>query len=374
VTLTPTELTKAERQLQHEIGEFLDVRLPHGSYEPSLGMPGISDPEFSRDLGARGFLGMAISRQYGGGGRTAVERLVVVEALLARGAPVGYHWFADRQSGPNIERYGSESQKQRYLPAIARGELSFAIGMSEPDAGSDLASLRAKAEAVDGGWVINGTKLWTSGAAVATHIVALLRTSEDKHAGLTQFIIDCDTPGVTISPIPFIDGSRDFCEVAFLDVFVADEHRLGPIGDGWKQNTGELVLERGGVDRWMSMFPILEGWAPTAAILGDLALADLGLLTARLCGLRGMSLAVARLVDAGESPTGEAAMLKEMATRFEQDCVEMVCRHLGRAPDLVSAEPLEALLARAILVSPSWSIRGGTNEILRTIIAKGLGY
>jgi 3-oxocholest-4-en-26-oyl-CoA dehydrogenase alpha subunit len=93
-----------------------------------------------------------------------------------------------------------------------------------------------------------------------------------------------------------------------------------------------------------------------------------------LCGLRGMSLAVARLVDAGESPTGEAAMLKEMATRFEQDCVEMVCRHLGRAPDLVSAEPLEALLARAILVSPSWSIRGGTNEILRTIIAKGLGY
>jgi alkylation response protein AidB-like acyl-CoA dehydrogenase len=374
MTLTPTELTKAERELQQEIGEFLDVRLPHGSYEPSLGMPGISDPEFSRDLGARGFLGMAISKQYGGGGRTAVERLVVVEALLARGAPVGYHWFADRQSGPSIERYGSESQKQRYLPAIARGELSFAIGMSEPDAGSDLASLRAKAEAVDGGWVINGTKLWTSGAAVATHIVCLLRTSEDKHAGLTQFIIDCDTPGVTISPIPFIDGSRDFCEVAFLDVFVADEHRLGRIGDGWKQNTGELVLERGGVDRWMSMFPILEGWAPTAAILGDLALADLGLLTARLCGLRGMSLAVARLVDTGESPTGEAAMLKEMATRFEQDCVEMVCRHLGRAPDLVSDEPLEALLARAILVSPSWSIRGGTNEILRTIIAKGLGY
>jgi 3-oxocholest-4-en-26-oyl-CoA dehydrogenase alpha subunit len=373
MTLAPTELTKAERELQREIREFLDVRLPPGSYEPSLGMPGISDPAFSRDLGARGFLGMAISKKYGGGGRTAVERLIVVEALLARGAPVGYHWFADRQTGPSIERYGSEAQKQWYLPAIARGELSFAIGMSEPDAGSDLASLRGKAQDVDGGWVINGTKIWTSGAAEATHILGLFRTSENRHAGLTQFVIDCNTPGVAISPIPFIDGSRDFCEVAFRDVFIGDNHRLGPVGDGWKQNTGELVLERGGVDRWMSMFPILEGWAPTATTLGESALADLGLLTARLWGLRRMSLALARLVDAGQSPTGEAAMVKEMATRFEQDCVEMVCRHRGNAPDLISEDQWESLLARAILVSPSWSIRGGTSEILRTIIAKGLG-
>jgi alkylation response protein AidB-like acyl-CoA dehydrogenase len=373
MTLAPTELTSAERELQQDIREFLDVRLPPGSYQLSLGMPGIFDPAFSRDLGARGFLGMAISKTYGGGGRTAVERLIVVEALLARGAPVGYHWFADRQSGPTIERYGSEAQKQQYLPAIVRGELSFAIGMSEPDAGSDLASLRAKAVAVDGGWVINGTKIWTTGAAEATHILGLFRTSESKHAGLTQFIIDCKTPGMAISPIAFIDGSREFCEVAFSDVFVADDHRLGPVGDGWKQNTGELVLERGGVDRWMSMFPILEGWAPTAAALGDAALADLGLLTARLWGLRRLSLSLARLVDAGESPSTEAAMVKEMATRFEQECVEMVCRHLDHAPDLMSEDRWESLLARAILVSPSWSIRGGTNEILRTISAKGLG-
>jgi alkylation response protein AidB-like acyl-CoA dehydrogenase len=370
--LIPTELTPTELDLQREVREYLDARLPVGSYELSLGMPGVSDPQFSRDLGAQGWLGMALSPEYGGGGRTAVERLIVVEGLLARGAPVSYHWVADRQSGPTIERYGSEEQKRTYLPGIAKGELSFAIGMSEPDSGSDLASLRSRAEPENGGWRINGTKVWTSGAAEATHLIALLRTSEERHAGLTQFIVDCRTTGVTISPITFIDGSRHFCEVVFEDVFLDDSQRLGDIGSGWAQNTSELVLERGGVDRWMSMVPVLEHWLPTVAALDEVARGDLGLLTARLWGLRGLSLSLARLVDAGQSPTTEAAMVKEMATRFEQDCVEMVTRHLGRPPELTSDDPWESLLARAVLVSPSWSIRGGTNEILRSIIAKEL--
>jgi 3-oxocholest-4-en-26-oyl-CoA dehydrogenase alpha subunit len=372
MTLQPTELTEAERALQQEVREFLDARLPSGTYALSLGMTGVSDPEFSRSLGACGWLGMALSPTYGGGGRSAVERLIVVEELLARGAPVSYHWVADRQSGPSIERYGTEEQKQEYLPRIARGELSFSIGMSEPDSGSDLASLRARAEPVDGGWLVNGTKIWTSGAAEATHILGLFRTSEDRYAGLTQLIVAADTPGVTISPITFIDGSRHFCEVAFTDVLIPDEHRLGAVGDGWRQNTSELVLERGGVDRWMSFFPVIEQWAPTVTSGNPLAAVDLGLLTARFWGLRGLCLSLARLVDAGKSPIVEAAMVKEMATRFERDSVEMVARHLGRAPDLESDDPYESLLARAILVSPSWTIRGGTNEILRTIIAKGL--
>lgn len=373
MSLAPTELTDAEQALKNDVRTFLDQRLPEGSYPLGLGMTGHCDPQFSRDLGARGWLGMAISQAYGGGGRTAVERLIVVEELLTRGAPVGYHWIADRQSGPSIERYGSEEQKQEYLPKICRGELSFAIGMSEPDSGSDLASLRSKAQPVSDGWRISGTKIWTSGAAEATHILGLFRTSEHKHAGLTQFIVPCDTPGLTISPIAFIDGSHDFCEVVFDDVVLGDAQRLGEVGNGWRQNTSELVLERGGVDRWMSLFPVIEKWAPSALSLGQSALADLGLMSARFWGLRGLCLAIARLVDAGQSPVIEAAMVKEMATRFEQDSVEMVARHLGRAPDLTSPDPYEVLLARAVLVSPSWSIRGGTNEILRTIIAKGLG-
>ncbi|MGH1561418.1 acyl-CoA dehydrogenase family protein [Mumia sp. DW29H23] len=368
-----TELTDSELALQAEVASFLDARLPAGSYPPGLGMAGAVDPEFSRDLGAQGWLGMSLPEEYGGHGRTAVERLVVVEQLLARGAPVGYHWIGDRQHGPNIAMNGTEDQKRALLPGIASGEFSFAIGMSEPDSGSDLASLRSRAVPVDGGWLLNGTKIWTTGAHHATHILALFRTSDDRHSGLTQFVVERHTPGLTVSPIPFIDGTRDFCELSFEDVFVPDERRLGDVGSGWGQNTAELALERGGADRWLSLMCVLEHWAAAQVRRqGPQAAADLGAITARLWAFRGMSLSIARMVDEGRSPVTEAALVKEMATRFEQECVETVVRHLGREPDLNAEDPYESLLARAVLVSPSWSIRGGTNEILRTVIAKGL--
>ena len=371
--LEPTQLTDAELRLREEVRDYLDERLPPGSFQPGLGMIGASDPEFSRDLGRRGWLGMALPTEYGGGGRSAVDRLIVVEELLARGAPVSFHWVADRQSGPSIARFGTEEQKRWFLPRIARGELSFGIGMSEPDAGSDLASLRTSAVEVPGGWRVNGTKIWTTGAYDATHILGLFRTGEDRYGGLTQFIVARETEGFTVSPIPFIDGTSDFCELHFDDAFVPAECRLGEVGAGWSQNTSELVLERGGVDRWMSMVSVLERWAATAAVKQDShALADLGDMAARHWAFRGMSLSLARMVDDGRMPVIEAALVKEMSTRFEQDCVQLVLRHYGRVPDLHSRDELESLLARALLVGPSWTIRGGTSEILRTIAAKGL--
>ena len=371
--LDPTELTEDEQALREEVRAFLAARLPAGSYPLGLGMGGAVDPQFSLDLGAKGWLGMALPKKYGGGGRSAVDRLVVVEELLAVGAPVGYHWVADRQSGPNIAANGTAEQKRYFLPRIARGELCFAIGMSEPDSGSDLASVRAKATPADGGWVINGRKIWTTAAYVATHILGLFRTSGDRYGGLTQFIVNPKSEGVTVSRIPFIDGTQEFCEVAFGDVFVPDSTRLGAVGAGWGQNTAELVLERGGVDRWMSLMPVLEHWA--ANVSGRVpgwAQADLGSITARCWAFHGMSLAIARMVDEGLSPTMEAALAKEMAARFEQECIEIVTCHYGRTPQLTSPDPYESLLARAILTGPSWTIRGGTTEILRNIIAKGL--
>jgi len=368
-----TELTKDERALQAEVRGWLDERLPDGSYPVGLGMVGAFDPQFSRDLGAQGWLGMALPREYGGGGRTAVERLVVVEELLARGAPVGFHWVADRQSGPSINLHGTEEQKQEFLPRIARGEVSFAIGMSEPDSGSDLASIRAKAEPVDGGWVINGSKIWTSGAHLVDYTLGLFRTGDDAHGGLTQFIIARESPGLTISPIQFIDGEQHFCLLTFEDVFVPDTRRLGEVGWGWMQNEGELVLERGGVDRWMSAIPVLERWVHRELDSSSARLKeDLAGITARCWAFHGMSLAVARMVDAGERPKTEAALVKDMATRFEQECVEIVVRHLGRMPDPASEDPFEALLATAVLDKPSWTIRGGTTEILHNLIAKEL--
>lgn len=371
--LEAAELTAEEQRLREEVREFLAERLPAGSYDIGLGIAADIDAEFSRDLGKRGWLGMALPEEYGGGGRTAVERLIVVEELLAVGAPVGWHWVADRQSGPNIAANGTHEQKEYFLPRIAKGELSFAIGMSEPESGSDLASVRTRAVRVDDGWLINGTKIWTSGALEATHILGLFRTSDERYGGLTQFIVDRRSTGLRVSPIPFIDGTRHFCEVSFTDVFVPDTMRLGDIGAGWGQNKAELVLERGGADRWMSLMPVLEHWAahPSSADT-RWAQSDVGSIAARAWAFHGLSLSIARAVDEGRSPTVEAALAKEMATRFEQECIEIVARHFGRTPDLSSPDPYESLLARAILTGPSWTIRGGTTEILRNIIAKGL--
>jgi alkylation response protein AidB-like acyl-CoA dehydrogenase len=371
--LEATELSDAELELRDQVREFLAVRLPPGSYRMGLGMSGEIDREFSRDLGARGWLGMTLPREYGGGGRSAVERLVVVEELLSVGAPVGWHWVADRQSGPSIARFGTEEQKRYFIPRIASGELSFAIGMSEPGSGSDLASLRTRAERDGDRWRVNGTKVWTSGAAEATHLLALFRTSDDRHGGLTQFIVDTSLDGIRVSRIPFIDGTRHFCEVSFTDAMIGDDMRLGEVGAGWGQNTAELALERGGAERWMSIAPVLAHWAATmSATAPQRELADLGSVAARCWAFHGLSLSIARMVDRGASPTMEAALAKEMATRFEQECIEIVWRHYGRAPDLNSPDEHEALLARAILVGPSWTIRGGTTEILRSIIAKEL--
>ena len=145
IAFEPTELTGAERALQGEVREFLASELPPGSYERGLGMGAAKDRVFSRKLAERGWVGMALPSEYGGGDRSAMDRFVVVEELLRWGAPVGHHWVADRQTGPTILRYGTEEQKRRFLPAIARAEVSFSIGMSEPDSGSDLASVTTKA-------------------------------------------------------------------------------------------------------------------------------------------------------------------------------------------------------------------------------------
>src|SRR5439155_1708508 len=166
--------------LRHELGDSAPVRRAHSW--------GGFDRDFSKKTGARGWIAITWPKRYGGHERSALERYVVLEEMLAAGAPVSAHWIADRQSGPLLLRFGTEAQRQKFLPAIARGELSFAIGMSEPDAGSDLASLRTRAERVDGGYRVNGNKVWTSNAHLADYMIATFRTHHDpakKHDGLS---------------------------------------------------------------------------------------------------------------------------------------------------------------------------------------------
>jgi alkylation response protein AidB-like acyl-CoA dehydrogenase len=332
------------------------------------------DPAFSRKLGQRGWLGMALPRRYGGGDRTAAERFIVVEELLRWGAPVGYHWVADRQSGPMIARFGSEAQKQRFLPEICRGETSFSIGMSEPEAGSDLAAVQTKAERVDDGWNLSGTKLWTGGAHVNDWFVVLCRTSqeEDKHAGLSQLIVSLRAPGLTAQPIPYLDGSEFFCQVTLDEVFVEDGMVLGEIGSGWAQNTSELAFERAGPERWLSTYLLVEQLLREDRVRDDHGRAVLGEALAEWWAIRALSLSVARLIDAGRAPVAESALVKELGTRFEQEVLDAVWRLVELEPDPTSESEFERLLSAAILAAPSFTIRGGTNEILRSVAARAL--
>jgi len=370
------ELPPAAMALRDEVRAFLDDTLtdypPAGRARSWVGF----DAGFSRKLGAQGWLGMTWPAPYGRSA-SALERYVVIEELLAAGAPVAAHWIAERQSGPLILRFGTEAQQKLLLPQIAAGEIFFCIGMSEPNSGSDLASIRTRAVRGDGGWVINGQKVWTTYAHKSHYMIALVRTGEtgdDRHAGLSQFIVDLAAPGITVRPIRNMIGDEEFNEVIFEDAFVPDSMLVGEEGNGWQQVIAELAFERSGPDRFLSSFKLITelirliGESP-----GERAAAALGRLTARLVTLRQMSLAVAAQLDAGVQPVVEATVVKDLGVAFEQSVPEIAHELIGLSPRLVGGSDFEKALAYVQQACVSFSLRGGTTEILRGVIARGLG-
>ena len=358
--------------LRAEVRAFLAANPPPSDPVRRANCWSVADDGFSRALGAAGYLGMIWPREYGGHGRAPMERYVVLEELLAAGAPVGAHWIADRQTGPLLLRYGTELQRQKYLPGMAAGTVFACIGLSEPGAGSDLASVRSRAEKVDGGWRINGPKLWTSGAHRAHAMLALLRSEagSERGAGLSQFLIDLDTPGITIRPVIDLVGNHDFNEVFFDDVLVPDGALVGAQGNGWAQVTAELALERSGPERYLSSHALLALLIDT---VGDdpRFRATIGRLVAEMWTLRQMSMATAAKLAGGADPVVEAAIVKDLGNDFEQRLPQVIQAVLDA--DLDGSTDLTRLLAYLLQVSPSFSLRGGTREILRGIIARGLG-
>ncbi len=370
--LTPTKPTQAMEDLRKDVRSFLRASIAQGRFTPETdSWQSAVDADFSRELASRGWIGMTVPTEYGGRGRTALERFVVVEELLAHGAPVAAHWIADRQMAPSILRHGTEAQKQKYLPGICRGERFFAIGMSEPDSGSDLASVRTQATRVEGGFTLTGTKVWTTVAHVAHNMIVLARTSSgERHEGLSQFIVDLPNPQVKISPIYTIDGQHHFNEVVFDGAFVPEDALLGAEGSGWHQVTAELANERSGPERFLSTFSLLEEWAKT--VTGDpVAELELGRLVSRIHALRQMSLAVAAQLAAGKEPAQEAALVKDLGTTFEGELVETI-RRLTQPGTLQSNQSLLQLLIDGVRHTPAFTLRGGTNEVLRSIVSKGV--
>ena len=362
--------------LRGEVRAFLKETL--GDYPPTRRMESWMgfDADFSRRLAERGWIGMTWPTQYGGQGKDAFSRYVLVEELLAFGAPVLAHWTADRQSGPLILRYGSEEQKQRHIPAICRGESFFCIGMSEPDSGSDLAAARTRAVKVDGGWILNGTKLWTTNAHRCQWMITLVRTSdhEKKHRGLSQFIVDLLAEGVTIRPIRDLAGESHFNEIVFQDVFLPDDSLIGAEGDGWQQVLAELALERSGPERYLSSAALMTELLRVAGGRpGERASVALGGLMAEMVVLRQMSLSIAGQLEAGQNPNVEAACVKDLGTLLEQRLPELAHEIFDELPTVRGGSEYARVLAYITQVTPSFSLRGGTREILRGIIARGVG-
>ncbi len=384
VDFSALELPPAARALQAEVREFLRVEM--AALKPHLGHTEF-DLDFTRKVAARGWIGMTWPKRYGGGERSYLERFVMTEEMLAVAAPCAAHWFGDRQTGPSLLRYGSETLKQRYLPAIVRGECAFALGMSEPNSGSDLASVRTRAERAPNGWRVTGQKVWTSWAHRAQAFFVLCRTAPDsgnRHEGLSQLIVELKAPGVTIRPIRFMNGHHHFNEVFLDNVFVPDDAVVGEIGQGWKQITSELALERSGPERYMTTFPLFTELLRRLGTAPDARAAEMvGKLTARLWSLRRMSLAIAMTLDPGPHSEGgvarasvdlatEAALVKDMGTFYEREIIDAARLLADVEPTPDAADTFERYLAETIVCAPVATIRGGTTQVLRNLIARKL--
>jgi len=374
----PSDL-RAFEGTRNRVREFLAAEIANGTFKPWQVTWTSFDREFSRRAGAAGFIGMTWPRAFGGGECSALERYVVVEEMLAAGAPCGAHWIADRQSGPQILAHGSERAKRAILPRIARGEYAFGIGMSEPDSGSDLAAVRTRADKVDGGWIVNGTKVWTTNAHQVDALITLVRTSpagERRHEGLTQMITPTDAPGITVRPIRDLSGHHEFNEVHFENYFVPDDMLIGDPGTGWAMVTAELAYERSGPDRYLSAWQLLTALIDRIGTRPDrLQSVQAGRLVAHAMALRRMSTLIAGLLDRGANPSVEAALVKHVGTGFEREIPE-VARLLvddARDGDRAIVERFDEALRQVLLAAPSFTLRGGTREILRGVIARGLG-
>lgn len=379
VQLPTVQFTEDQEKFRLEVREFLHEELSKGTFVSKCDswLSG-ADPEFSKLIGQKGWIGMTWPKKYGGQERSTIDRYILTEEFLVIGAPVAAHWFADRQTGPLLLRYGTEEQRNYFLPKIVKGECYFGIGLSEPNSGSDLASVRTKAEKVEGGWIVNGQKIWTSNAHLCHYMVTLVRTSpfnEKNKDGLSQLIIDLNAEGVTVVPIKFLTGEHHYNEVFFENVFVPDSMVVGEIGNGWAQGLAELAFERSGPERILSTFPLLNELIKELKNQNNIeGLKQASKVVARLWSLRNLSIGVAQLLESGDGHEVliPAALIKAIGTKFEQSIPEITRLLVQTYPKLDAQRKIDRFMAESILHAPGFTIRGGTSEVLYGVVAKGV--
>ena len=341
------------------------------------------DPEFSRLLGAKGWIGLGWPKEFGGAARSPAEQLAFIEEMEYAGVPNKAHTVSETIVGPALIRYGTEAQRAEYLPAIRRGELSFALGYSEPEAGSDLAALRTRAVRSGDDWIITGQKLWSTGGDKAEHVWLAVRTDPEakpKHAGISVFLVSLRAPGITIRPSLAMYG-KTFSAVFYDEVRVPGRALVGEVNNGWRVITDALAAERvmigGQVATLRRNLDRLTEYVRHAEI-GGKALRDDAVIRDRIGGLaaeievaRQFALRNVRLVGEGRTPLYEAAMTKVFAGELQERLGEAALDILGSGGLLSEDAPsapvgeLEQVLRHSIM----GVIGGGTAEIQRNIIA-----
>ena len=318
--------------------------------------------EFSRELASHGWIGMTWPKEFGGGGRPAIDRLIVGEEMIKAGAPIAASWFGDRQMGPALIQYGTKEQQDEFLPKILSGDTTWCIGMSEPNSGSDLASLKTSARDDGDEWVINGQKIWTSFGADADYCYLICRTSNDgpPHAGISEIIVPMDTPGIEVRRIKDLTTNQHFCEVFYTDVRVPKKNLVGQQGGAFGQTMRQLEHERGGIDRLVSnraLFEHAKSKADTTRkeVRQEIAALEAGYIIGRILVVREAM---------RQAPAGFSAATKCFCTEHEQRVADFASRTLGMESTLWTE------WTKDWLYFPGYTIMGGTSNVMRNILGE----
>jgi len=382
--------TEGQEKLRQKARSFLEDEIKKGLWEPEVdAVRHTIDREFSQRIAAAGLVGVNWPEKYGGQGLTYTDRLIITEEMLRYGAPIAAHWMGERQVGPCLLKFGTEEQRQEFLPRMARAEISFGLGFSEPNAGTDLASVQTSAVKDGDSYVINGQKTWTSRAHDADYIWMLVRTDPNaprKHKGLSQFMLATNLPGITINRIADMSGTDGMSEVFFDNVREHEKYRVGPENQGWYQIVANLDYERGGPDRLMSNYiilPMLVEYARKTKRNGK-PLIDDPEIRNKLAQLK-IEYEVGRMLiyrnhwlyDKGIVPNYEAALSKCYSCEYEQRLNNTAMQILGPY-GLLKADskyvPMRGNGISAYMYSPAYTLQGGSSTTLRSIIAmRGFG-
>ncbi len=381
--------TKEQEDFRREVRDFLAAELPKRTPQAG-GLSEKRDIEFSQKMAKKGWLGMTWPQKYGGQGRTYVEKAILMEELLKVQSPLAYHFMADRQVGPAIIHFGSEWQKEYYLPRIVKAEpgISFCLLFSEPNAGSDLVAVATRAVRDGDDYVITGQKVWTSGGHLADNGWLLAWTNFDpkvpKHKACSEFILNMKAPGVTIRPIINIAGDHSFNEVFMDEVRINKKYLVGKENEGFRQIMAQMDYERAGLERLLQNYPLYEMLKQQIKEMGTRRGQEFYFWAKDAMAQLETEFQIGRLlcyytawtIDQGRTPTKEAALCKAYCTQYEQRLNDVATRVLGPASQIREGKwaPFNGYTANAYLWGPSYTLQGGTVEVLKNIVAlRGLG-